>query len=189
MDPVAEAAKIEGWMTLPELEWLSRTASSRRIIIEIGSWKGRSTKVMALSTPGKVYAIDHWMGSPSETGKEHAEAARIGPEAMYGIFSKNLETEISIGRVIPIREDCLEALPILGWLLERHPADMIFIDGDHSYEAVKRDILAYRRFLAPEGILSGHDYEEGGPGVIRAVNELVPGFERGPGSIWFKCAS
>lgn len=36
--------------------------------------------------------------------------------------------------------------------------DFVFIDADHSYEQVRRDVLAWRAKLRPGGILSGHDY-------------------------------
>jgi hypothetical protein len=64
--------------------------------------------------------------------------------------------------------------------------DLVFIDGDHSYDACKADILAWGPKLKAGGILSGHDYQlpywpvgatrqnEGFPGVVRAVDELAP---------------
>ena len=51
--------------------------------------------------------------------------------------------------------------------------DLIFIDGDHTYEAVKQDIQLWQPLLIPEGILCGHDYSERHyPGVKRAVDEI-----------------
>lgn len=183
---VQAADAIQGWMKIPELEWLAMTAESRKIIIEVGSWKGRSTKALAHSTPGVVYAVDHFAGSADERSSTHAEASRRGHDAIYEEFRANLANEILVRRVVPVRSDSLEAIPLLQKLLGEKKADMIFIDCDHSCEAVKRDILAYRPLLAEGGILCGHDYEEGGPGVIRAVNELVPGFSRGAGTIWYR---
>lgn len=52
--------------------------------------------------------------------------------------------------------------------------DMIFIDGDHSYEGVKSDILSWTPFLKHGGFILFHDYDEPtSPGVCRAVNELI----------------
>ena len=50
---------------------------------------------------------------------------------------------------------------------------MVFIDADHAYDSVKRDILNYRPFLRKGGLLCGHDYYYGWPGVMHAVDELV----------------
>jgi predicted O-methyltransferase YrrM len=49
--------------------------------------------------------------------------------------------------------------------------DVVYIDGDHSYDAVRADIAAYSGKLAPGGFLAGHDYHAGYPGVIQAVDE------------------
>jgi predicted O-methyltransferase YrrM len=54
--------------------------------------------------------------------------------------------------------------------------DFVFIDADHSYEAVKDDLLAWTPKVRPGGIVSGHDYyksQSGKLGVIRAVDEYV----------------
>lgn len=61
--------------------------------------------------------------------------------------------------------------------------DMVWIDGDHRYESVKADLLAWTPLLVPDGLLCGHDraYHP----VERAVRELVGpvSFDHG---IWYK---
>ena len=47
--------------------------------------------------------------------------------------------------------------------------DFVFIDADHTYEGCKRDILAWKSKVKPEGLLMGHDAHF--PGVIQAVTE------------------
>jgi len=49
--------------------------------------------------------------------------------------------------------------------------DFVFIDADHSYEGVKKDIIAWVPKLKPGGLLSGHDIQL--EGVLRAVKELT----------------
>ena len=63
-------------------------------------------------------------------------------------------------------------------------ADLVFIDADHSYEAVRKDIIKFTPKLRPDGILCGHDIDY--PGVNRAVNELVPDHDIGPNFVWIK---
>lgn len=50
--------------------------------------------------------------------------------------------------------------------------DLIYIDANHSYEEVKKDIINWMPKLKKTGIIAGHDYDRGWPGVIRAVNEI-----------------
>lgn len=63
--------------------------------------------------------------------------------------------------------------------------DVVFIDGNHSYRAVRADILAWMAKIKRYGILMGHDYDRHWPGVVRAVNELVP-YKKTKGRMWVR---
>jgi predicted O-methyltransferase YrrM len=70
--------------------------------------------------------------------------------------------------------------------IEEGSLDFVFIDADHTYEAVRKDIDAWRSKVRPGGWLGGHDYNRKFPGVIRAV-DFVFGARNVitlPGSIW-----
>lgn len=54
---------------------------------------------------------------------------------------------------------------------EDESIDFCFIDANHTYEFVKRDIAAYLPKMKKGGIMAGHDYNLSHPGVIQAVNE------------------
>jgi predicted O-methyltransferase YrrM len=63
--------------------------------------------------------------------------------------------------------------------------DFVFIDADHSYEAVKQDITDWRPKVRSGGWLGGHDYSVKFPGVIRAVHEAFgENFHRMGDDIW-----
>ena len=51
--------------------------------------------------------------------------------------------------------------------------DFIYIDANHEYDEVKKDIELYLPKLASNGIIGGHDYHEVWPDVVDAVNETV----------------
>lgn len=51
--------------------------------------------------------------------------------------------------------------------------DVVYIDGDHSYEGVKEDIKLYYPKLKHGGFLCGHDYSAPWPSIIQAVDEFV----------------
>ena len=74
----------------------------------------------------------------------------------------------------------LIALPfvqvIKGQSLEyKSPADVIWLDGDHTYENVKKELDQFWPLINPGGILCGHDYADFDPykGVFNAVNEFA----------------
>ncbi len=50
--------------------------------------------------------------------------------------------------------------------------DFVFLDADHVYKSIHKDILAWRSKIKPGGILAGHDYCEAHPGVAQAVDEI-----------------
>lgn len=180
MNIIEEASRIDGWMAPDELGWLSQTAATRRRIVEVGSWKGRSTKALAMATPGQVFAIDHWRGSETERSTWQKEAVDLGADAMFDEFCRNLGPEIVAGKLVPLRQDCELVAKTLGVLLR---SDFVFIDGAHTYAEVKRDIERWRAVCAPKAILSGHDFSH--EGVARAVHDVLGDVAHAPGSIWY----
>ena len=53
MVDISHAINIPGWMSVEELTYLAEAASKSNIIVEVGSWKGRSTIALAANTPVK----------------------------------------------------------------------------------------------------------------------------------------
>jgi predicted O-methyltransferase YrrM len=172
-------AELPGWMNLEELEWLVEQASQHQRIVELGSHLGRSTLALAENTEGKVWAIDLW--------KPWRDNSLTSSTDLYEKFCANLKDAISSGKVTPIVSDHAETENFPPeWLTGPNDLkpDMVFVDGDHSYEAVRRDIETWRHRLAPGGLLCGHDYDW--PSVGRAVKEAFPEVQVVPStSIWF----
>jgi len=165
---IARAEQIEGWMGHDELIWLATQARLHPIICEIGSWYGRSTRALADNLPegGRLFAVDAWAanGDPAfESAKE-----RDG-DAAYLQFCGNLSDHILEGRVVPLRTSSANAAEFLKGI----GVSMIFIDGDHHYDAIRADILNWQQVLVEGGLLCGHDYSSDYPGVVQAVNELL----------------
>jgi len=176
---VEAANKISGYMSYEELAYLATKAKDAKCIVELGSWKGRSTKAMAMTTKGKIYAVDSWRGSPNgdATG---VEADARGRDTIKGEFFDNVGIP---HREVVVPTDCEHAFAGTALKAVAGEADFLFVDGAHDYDSVKRDILTCMDLAAPGAIISGHDLNE--PGVARAVNELLPGAKNiGMTSIW-----
>eukprot|EP00747_Dinoflagellata_sp_TGD_P187809 gnl/TRDRNA2_/TRDRNA2_45859_c0_seq2.p1 gnl/TRDRNA2_/TRDRNA2_45859_c0~~gnl/TRDRNA2_/TRDRNA2_45859_c0_seq2.p1 ORF type:complete len:129 (+),score=24.57 gnl/TRDRNA2_/TRDRNA2_45859_c0_seq2:118-504(+) len=57
-------------------------------------------------------------------------------------------------------------------LFEDGELDLIWVDGNHDYEFVVKDLRLYIPKLRSGGVVAGHNYCEATPGVVRAVQEV-----------------
>ena len=180
-----QALSITGYMQPKQLEWLSMVAQQCKVIVEVGSWKGRSTTMISGFTR-KVFCVDTWKGSEQQATSTkvdltHTEVQEKGSETIFNEFKHNLKEDIDSGSVVIIRESSLTAFNTLKEM--GIMADMVFIDGSHFSPIVDQDIQNYRQFVRSGGIFCGHDSTWAD--VRRALNKYVPGWKRGPGSIWW----
>ena len=163
---------IQGWMTYPEMLWLYETAKQMTSVAEIGSWKGRSTHALCTGCEYPVTAVDHFMGS---AGEEEAHKEAQG-DAIYNQFLTNMKgfTNLTVNRKASL--DAVQDYPDKAF-------DMVFIDGEHTYEGVKADIRAWRS--KARILLCGHDYCDAWPNLKKAVDEEM-GAVKVCESIWYK---
>jgi predicted O-methyltransferase YrrM len=167
---IERALTIDGWMTEPELLWLAKQASEHNSIVEVGSYLGRSTRALLDNTEGIVYAVDDWKG-PRDAYVENRKR-------IFTDFCLNIEEHITNNKVRVIRCDHSD-------VQFDGKADMIFIDGSHEYEDVKRDILFWKQKLLPGGLLCGHDATY--PAVAEAITETLGDAVIAPDTtIWWK---
>lgn len=162
--------EIEGWMTEDELDWLYSRATEAESVLEIGTWKGRSTAALAQGCAGPVVTVDHFQGSPSELDTDQHEALTAD---LYAEARKNLA-----------RFPNVEILPMSSEQAAEYVGDrtfgMVFIDGDHTAEAFQFDLDLWIPHTT--GLFCGHD--RGHPGVA-AVLAGFDWVEYGPGSLWW----
>lgn len=136
--------------------------AQEKVILELGSFYGRSTVVMAQSAD-RVYSID------THKGDDHTGSADTYPS-----FKDNLVKYSVMEKVIVY----IGKFEVVGQNLPVGIFDMSFLDGQHDYESVRRDIALMRKVVKPGGCLAFHDYTgdvDINPqfGVSRAVNELA----------------
>jgi hypothetical protein len=141
-----EPAAIDGWMSATELWWLHENAKNMDSIVEIGSWKGRSTHALLSGCKGTVWAVDTWLGSPDELKTTHKEATE---KDLYAEFMKNVG---GFTNLKALKMPSVEAAK----QFEDKSIDMVFIDGGHRYVDAKADIEAW--LPKAKKIICGHDY-------------------------------
>ena len=143
-------------------------------VAEIGRFKGGSTMIFATALPESVelWSYDfHVALRPDMPGPELDAELRAALER-YGLE----------GKVHLIVADSRTADPPPAEL------ELLFIDGDHSYEGAKADFDRWNAFVRPGGHVLLHDAVDTGgygnvfPGVARLVGEIGAGWERQPGA-------
>ncbi len=164
---------VRGWLTPREGELLYKLAGqcpADAVIVEIGSWQGRST--VYLSNGSKAGKKAHIFAVDPHTGPEQA-AQDIWT---YDIFMNNVAGGGAGELVTPIVKFSADAA-----LDFDKPVGFLFIDGDHSYEAVKTDFEKWYPKVIDGGIIAFHDsikYD----GPRRLLSGVIPG------SVHFKSA-
>ncbi|MBM3256668.1 MAG: class I SAM-dependent methyltransferase, partial [Candidatus Moranbacteria bacterium] len=119
------------------------------IIVEIGSYKGKSTIWLSgglkNNRNAKLYAVDSHQGSPEFIG----EYKKINT---HKEFKKNIERAGFAKIVIPIRKSSLQAAKAVA-----EKIDILFIDGSHTYAAVRNDFLTWSKKIKKGGWIILHD--------------------------------
>lgn len=159
---------LQGQLAIEESRFLFDAARGRRTILEIGSYRGKSCAMLALGSaadastpPGHVTAIDPHMRAEGAGATAYCdEDERVFHETMARLGVAD--------RVTHIVKTSADARP--DW--PDTPIDLLWIDGDHSYEGVKRDLTDWAPLVTPGGILACHDYAHR-EGVRRAWEEII----------------
>jgi len=134
-----------------------------KTIIGVGSWLGASTRHMAALLPagGKVYAIDHWLGS-AEHQPNASNYLDVLPY-LYEQFLSNVIHAKLTDKIVPIRMDSLAAANTIDVI-----PDLIYIDASHDTPSVYADLQAWYPFVQGHGVLCGDDW---GWSSVRAAVE------------------
>lgn len=148
MQARSAASRVEGWLSDDEGAFLFLSAKSgpgRGAIVEIGSWKGRSTVWLAKGSKSagreKIYAIDPHIGAYEKSAENTLQA-----------FKRNIRAAGVEDYVVPIVSKSESA--VKKW---DKPVRLLWIDGSHEYSDVKRDVEAWEKFLVEGGVIALHD--------------------------------
>jgi len=152
--------KIPTYTTAKELLQLYRLANSLKrnsIAVEIGSYIGASSLMIAkgLRRKSKLYCIDTWENDAMSEGKWYT----------YELFQENIR--IVKKKIIPVKSKSVDAAEKF-----KGAVDFIFIDGDHSYQAVKSDVDSWFNKLEHNGLIIMHDIGWA-DGVIKVIEEDI----------------
>lgn len=131
---------------------------------ELGAWMGKSTSWLCDNArEQQIFVLDTWKGSENELDTYHSAAKS---QDIFQIFKDNMGSR----KYTPIQGESLK----VAQTIEDESLDVVFIDLTHTYESVKADIAAWLPKVKKGGYISGDDYHENWPEVMRAVDEVFP---------------
>lgn len=154
------------------------------LAVEIGSYEGASAALLACYFD-VVICFDPWGDHETKPGDRIASfSGGRGRNGHFALFMENMERLEIADRVIPVVGTC----DFFKHFVPNPLPSLIFVDGSHTYEMVKKDLEESWIILGENGLVVVHDYrrkEHDGPGdpyigVRQAVDESV---ERGIFSI------
>lgn len=131
-------------------------------IIEIGAYAGESTEIFATKFK-EVITIDPYV---NDYDKNDAACQYMDLVDVYKVFQSVTSKYPNIKHIKKTSDEAFEEL-------QHIKVDVVYIDGLHTYEQVKKDILNYMPMIKSNGFLSGHDYSEHWGGVVQAISETI----------------
>ena len=140
-------------------------------VLEIGSWEGMSAHFFLSHLPyAHLTAVDTWMGS-----EEHS----VDPDELFASFGLNLSEfaeRLEVRRMSS--DDFFDALDTADG--DFQPFDLVYIDGDHSFEQVQRDAENAWMAVRDRGFIAFDDYfwvpiSGSTPNPGEAINQFLRG--------------
>jgi SAM-dependent methyltransferase len=144
---------VEGWLTEAQaarLDRCARAVAAGGRIVEIGSFRGRSTIVLARAAPdgAEIVAVDPHLGS--DRGPQEIAAQPELGEQDTQIFRANLERHGVLERVTHVRMLSSEApLP--------DAIDLLYVDGAHRFGPAREDLVRWGTCVHDGGTMLVHD--------------------------------
>jgi len=150
-------------------DMVSSFISKNSIIAEIGIFKGEFSKFLSALEPEKLFLIDLFEGITCSGDQDGNHVIHANMNEVFNSLSGILPG-VSI-----LKGDSSVVLDSIN-----EKFDMIYIDGDHSYEGCKKDLTSAFKKIKNGGYIMGHDYEMNmnkakniyNFGVKRAVDEF-----------------
>jgi predicted O-methyltransferase YrrM len=159
-------ASLVGLISRVEGERLADLAAAvppEQAIVELGSYKGKSTVYLA-SSGHHVYAVDRW----TLGGQRSPLMARwrYDAPATFAAFNEQVARAAVVDLVSPIVGDTVEVAR--SWT---EPVGLLFVDADHAEASVRADLEAWEPHCV--GVIAFDDYGPRWPGVVKVVDELI----------------
>jgi Methyltransferase domain len=146
--------------------------------MEVGVWLGAySDKMLQIAKPAILHLVDPWRQMDASTYCEAwyggLRTTQLEMDQRYEQVKTRFSEQIQRGQVVVHRANStgvFQGFP-------DNALDYVYIDGDHTFDAVLADLTNAFRVVKTQGLICGDDYRLGGwwrDGVVRALHQFLP---------------
>lgn len=149
-----------------ELPLLMKELNIPMIAVEIGVAEGNNSNDLISHGVEKMYSVDAWrtLNQRGDGGYDQ-DWHDMNYNNAVKLLSKHKEKSVIIKGISHEVSETFEDESI----------GMLYLDGDHSYEGVKKDLESWYPKVVKGGIIAGHDWLDSGYGIQKAVKEFSRG--------------
>lgn len=134
-----------------------------KTIVEVGTYRGAFANQLFQTEPNRLYLIDPWQKWDTKIFPDYTELDSTDWEALH----KKVATRFQpYNNVTIIRDISVNAVK----QFQNESIDLVYIDGNHTYDFVTKDLEIWWPKIKKGGFISGHDYQL--KGVTQAVTEF-----------------
>lgn len=152
---------------------LASQVPASQAIVEIGSFRGKSTAYLAVGSRdgngAPVHAVDPWDLPGNPYGKHGFSAPEVKETFEAQLRQARVWSRVTVHQAFSVDAARDWDGPKVG---------LLFVDGDHTETGVRADVEAWTPHLAKRHTLVFDDYRtKPNPGVTVVVNELTDSYD------------
>lgn len=161
---------IDGWFSYEYIyKDMVDQADDNSLFVEIGSFKGRSSAFMAVEIVNSGKKIKFDCIDPMKLTSHYIQSAQEKPQEFEGYSAEDFLQRMSpVKDVVTLHQMTSDEAVNL---YQDGSIDFLLIDGDHTYEAVKQDIINYIPKMRSGGLIAGDDAYHSD--IARAVHDAA----------------
>jgi len=149
-------------MTRPSTQYVKDNLGDNLIVCEVGTFKGfNASNIVRVLNIKEIYLIDPYVAYDDGSGP-----AQKTQEEMDIIYQETKRKFFYFPAIFirKFSDEALDDIPMV---------DFCYIDGNHTYEWVKKDIENYWPKVKKGGVIAGDDFRDNRLGLKKAVREFA----------------
>lgn len=159
---------------LPNRIELMRRMPPKSMGAEIGVYRGDFAAELLKLPLARLYLVDTWADNGLDYERDVLHLNNAAHEDNHRFVLERFQEPIKHKKAFILRMPSVDAAA----LFYKGELDWIYLDANHTFDAVYDDLQAWAKVIKPGGFICGHDYTENAEatkmnfGVVKAVNRF-----------------